>query len=532
MSITYIFSLLGGLVLFLYGMDLMSSALELVAGNKMNRVIEKLTSNPLKGVAVGAAVTAVIQSSSATTVMVVGFVNAGLMNIYQAVGVIMGANVGTTITGQLVALNITDNAPIMAFIGFVMLKGLKKDKLRYSGQVILGLGMLFMGMEIMSSSMAPLKNDPSFISLMTMFKNPILGVIAGAIFTAIIQSSSSSLGILQAISNQGLISLSSSMYIICGFNIGTCITSVLSSIGASKNAQRTSAVHVWFNLIGTFIFIIITLFLPIDEFVSSFSGKSGASQIANMHTLFNISTTIILFPFYKKLANLAVRTVKGKDGELEPLSLKYITDRKMVDPNLALTNTRAEANRMLDLAKQNFNLSIEIFKDFNESKYDIIFHNEEIINYLNSNITKYIIDVLGKRMDDSLASMFTGYMRVVRDIERMGDHIKSIAEFSKLNKDRDLVYTDESTSEMLIIEKEIEEMFKVLYSKIPKEERIKVLRNSNIEVENQTNNYRNRHMERMKTGSCDPESGILYEKMLISLERVSAYLSNTGKLII
>ncbi|WP_138159913.1 Na/Pi cotransporter family protein [Peptoniphilus catoniae] len=532
MSINYLLGLLGGLVLFLYGMELMSSSLELVAGRKMHNIIEKITSNPLKGVLVGAIVTAIIQSSSATTVMTVGFVNARLMTIPQAVGIIMGANIGTTITGQLVALNITKVAPAMAFLGFVVYKASKKERIKYLGRVVLGLGMLFIGMQMMSDSMSPLKDEPVFVDLMTRFENPFLGVAVGAIFTAIIQSSSSSLGILQAISNQGLIGLSSSMYIIFGFNIGTCITSVLSAVGASKNAQRTSAVHVLFNLIGTIIFIIIAKVVPVSDFVVGFSKNTGAAQVANMHTLFNIVTTILLFPFSKKLALLASKIIPGEDEEADSLSLQYITDRNMIDPNIAITNVRAETNRMLKLARENYELSMNIFRNFEEDQYEKVFRNEETINFLNSNITRYIIDVLGDRMNDALAQTFTDYMRIVRDIERIGDHIKSIAEFAKSNVERELAYTQMSAAELKNIEIQIETMFELVEAKKEGKSKKEELRELNKKIEIETIQYRQFHVERMKTGVCDPESGLIYEKILTALERVSSYLSNAGKLML
>ena len=288
MSINYFIELLGGLALFLYGMAMMSKGLELAAGDKLRVIIEKMTSNFFKAILVGIIVTGIIQSSSATTVMVVGFVNAGLMNIYQAVGIIMGANIGTTITGQLVALNISTIAPIIAFVGFVLNTFSKRERKTFLGQAIMGLGFLFMGMDFMSTAMEPLRDYPGFVTLMTKFQNPLLGVLAGTIITAIIQSSSASLGILQAIANQGVIPLKSSMYIVFGFNIGTCITSVLSALGSSKNAKRTALAHVLFNIIGTIIFIILAMFVPIDEIVLRHSRDLPAAQIANLHTLFNL----------------------------------------------------------------------------------------------------------------------------------------------------------------------------------------------------------------------------------------------------
>lgn len=530
MSITYLFGMLGGLALFLFGMDLMSSGLDLVAGNRMRGFVEKVTSNPIKGVFVGVIVTAIIQSSSATTVMLVGFVNAGLMSIYQATSVIMGANIGTTITGQLVALNITKIAPIIAFIGFAMMKGLKKERFKYIGQVVIGLGFLFMGMEFMSTSMAPLREEPSFIALMTKFSNPFLGIVAGTVITGAIQSSAAALGILQALANEGLIGLRGCMYIICGFNIGTCVTSVLSAIGSSKNAQRTAAVHVLFNLIGTIIFVAASFVIPIDEFVADFSRDLPAAQIANMHTFFNIVTTVLLFPFSRQLSNLAIKLVKGEDKQLEELSLRYINPKATSDPVLVFTNIKAETNRMFGIAKENFRLSMEIFYKFDEEKYDIIFHNEEIINYLNSEVTRYIIDALGNRMDDELAASLTAHMRMVRDIERIGDHIKSIAESAKINESRELLYSERSIKEINAIQTSIMTMFNTINEDISKTERNNRLKFYNTKVENYVTTYRNHHMDRMKSGSCDPESGLLFEKMLIALERISAYTYNAGKL--
>lgn len=530
MSITYIFGMLGGLALFLFGMDLMSGGLDLVAGTKMRSFVEKVTSNPIKGVFVGTIVTAIIQSSSATTVMLVGFVNAGIMSITQATSVIMGANIGTTITGQLVALNITKLAPIISFIGFVMVKGAKKEKLKYIGQVVIGLGFLFMGMEFMSSSMSPLREEPSFIALLTKFSNPVLGIVVGTIVTAVIQSSAAALGILQALANEGLIGLKGCMYIICGFNIGTCITSVLSAIGSSKNAQRTAAVHVLFNFIGTIIFVIASFFIPIDKFVESFSRNLPAAQIANMHTLFNIVTTILLFPFSRKLANLAIKIVKGEEKQREELSLMYINPKLSNDSLVAFTNVKAETNRMFEIAKQNYKLSMECFYKFDDEKYDVVFHNEEIINYLNTEITRHIIDALGNRMEDALAASFTAYMRIVRDIERIGDHTKSIADFGKESKDVIGTFTEDSITEINAIETSIMTMFNTLNEDITKEERNNRLRFFNKKVENYVITYRNYHMDRMKSGLCNPENGLLFEKMLTALERISSYLSNAGKL--
>ena len=315
MSITNLLMLLGGLGLFLYGMQMMGSGLEAAAGNRMKRILERLTSNPILGVLVGAVITAVVQSSSATTVMVVGFVNSGMMTLRQAVWVIMGANIGTTITGQLIALDVGAIAPLFAFIGVVLVVFIKKQSVRYYGQIIAGLGILFIGMDMMSSSMAPLRESEAFVNLLTQFSNPVLGILAGAVFTAIIQSSSASVGILQALASSGVIGLSNAVFVLFGQNIGTCITAVLASVGTSRNAKRTTIIHLMFNIFGTVLFTVICIFSPLTDWVSSWTPGSPSAQIANMHTLFNIVTTLLLLPFGGYLAKLATRILPEKPTE-------------------------------------------------------------------------------------------------------------------------------------------------------------------------------------------------------------------------
>ena len=306
-KITDFFSLLGGLALFLYGMQMMSNGLEAAAGNKMKQILEKLTANRFLGVLVGAGITAVIQSSSATTVMVVGFVNSGMMTLKQAVWIIMGANIGTTITGQLIALDVGELAPLFAFAGVALIVFVKKQKVHHYGLIVAGLGILFIGVEMMSGAMMPLRESEAFVSLMTKFSNPVLGILAGAVFTAVIQSSSASVGILQALAGSGLIGLSNAVYVLFGQNIGTCITAILAAIGTSRNAKRTTVIHLMFNLIGTAIFTVVCIATPLTALVESFTPGNVSSQIANMHTLFNIVTTLLLLPFGNYLAKAAVR---------------------------------------------------------------------------------------------------------------------------------------------------------------------------------------------------------------------------------
>ena len=297
MGVELLLGLLGGLALFLYGMQMMSNNLEAAAGNKMKQILEKLTTNRFMGILVGAGITALIQSSSATTVMTVGFVNSGLMSLKQAVWIIMGANIGTTITGQLIALDVGALAPLIAFIGVVLVVFVKNKKLQHIGGIVAGVGVIFIGMGMMSDAMLPLRDEPEFIQLMTSFKNPLLGVMAGALFTAVIQSSAASIGILQALAVSGVIGLHSAVFVLFGQNIGTCITAVLASVGTNRNAKRTTAIHLMFNVVGTVIFVVLCMVTPFVDWMIATNPANPAAQIANVHTIFNIATTVILFPF-------------------------------------------------------------------------------------------------------------------------------------------------------------------------------------------------------------------------------------------
>ena len=305
MGVELLLGLLGGLALFLYGMQMMSNNLEAAAGNKMKQILEKLTTNRFMGILVGAGITALIQSSSATTVMTVGFVNSGLMSLNQAVWIIMGANIGTTITGQLIALDVGALAPLIAFIGVVLVVFVKNKKLQHIGGIVAGVGVIFIGMGMMSDAMLPLRDEPEFIQLMTSFKNPLLGVMAGALFTAVIQSSAASIGILQALAVSGVIGLHSAVFVLFGQNIGTCITAVLASVGTNRNAKRTTAIHLMFNVVGTVIFVVLCMVTPFVDWMITTNPANPAAQIANVHTIFNIATTVILFPFGPMLVNIA-----------------------------------------------------------------------------------------------------------------------------------------------------------------------------------------------------------------------------------
>ena len=383
MSLTNIMGLLGGLALFLYGMQMMSQGLENAAGNKMQQILEKLTANRFLGVLVGALITAVIQSSSATTVMVVGFVNAGMMTLNQAVWIIMGANIGTTITGQLIALDAGAVAPIIAFIGVILIIFSKKEKIGYVGSILAGLGILFIGMDMMGGSMEPLAQSQSFISLLTKFSNPILGILAGTIFTAIIQSSSASVGILQALAGSGIVTLDSAAFILFGQNIGTCITAFLAALGANRNAKRTTIIHITFNVIGTIIFTILCITTPLIPVLQGMT-ESAPKQIANLHTMFNVTTTLILLPFGTALTKLAQhilpdpKTGEPVQGQIGHLQTKNSDVLGMA--SITLEETKRKLEDMLLLAEQNVHSSYDVFLQCDSNVFQQIEKREEQVD--------------------------------------------------------------------------------------------------------------------------------------------------------
>ena len=379
MNFTSIMGLMGGLALFLYGMQMMGNGLEAAAGNKMKSILNKLTANRFAGVLVGALITAVIQSSSATTVMVVGFVNSRLMTLNQAIWIIMGANIGTTITGQLIALDVGEVAPIIAFAGVAAIVFIKNEKVKHIGSIMAGLGILFIGMDMMSSAMSPLSSSQGFVNILTKFENPILGILAGTIFTALIQSSSASVGILQALATSGVVGLNSAAFILFGQNIGTCVTSLLASVGTGRNAKRTTLIHIMFNVFGTVVFTILCLTTPIINIVEGWSPKSVASQIANLHTMFNVVTTLLLLPVGTWLEKIAKIIIKDKDNqpEIEEMKVKYLLDLKHINAEklgasiICMEGIKKEIRRMFVMAKENVLEGLRVFERGGKNEYKI-----------------------------------------------------------------------------------------------------------------------------------------------------------------
>lgn len=536
MGITDVLALLGGLALFLYGMQMMSTGLEAAAGNRMKSILEKLTSNRVKGVLVGAAITAVIQSSSATTVMVVGFVNSGLMTLKQAVWVIMGANIGTTITGQLIALDIGAIAPLFAIAGVGAIMFIKSEKVHHISSIFAGLGILFMGMDMMGAAMSPLKESEAFISLMTKFDNPLLGILVGALFTAVIQSSSASVGILQALASTGMIPLSSAVFVLFGQNIGTCITAVLASIGMKVNAKRTTVIHLLFNIIGTVLFTVICLVTPYVTWIEAMTPGDQVAQIANAHTVFNIVTTLLLLPFGTHMANIAVRILPdSKKADDEDLRLKYIrpfeSSYAIGHSAVAVSQVRDEVNRMRDMVAKNISDSFDSLVQYDEKLRKKVSEREEYIDFLNKGISEYIVSLMASEMNMSDSRKINGYYAIISNLERIGDHAVNLAEYGDDMRKWEIDFSD-------TVKEELNEMKAQCIAAL---DNLKEVTSENVErilsqaviIEQKTDDMRDKYfkkqMQRLKKGKCKPQSGIVFSEILTDFERMGDHALNIAQ---
>ena len=526
MDLSLILKLLGGLALFLYGMQMMSDGLEKAAGDRLKTILEKLTSNRILGVIVGALITAAIQSSSATTVMVIGFVNARLMSLQQAVWIIMGANIGTTITGQLVALNVSEIAPLIAFAGVVLIVFLKNPKLHYFGSIIAGLGILFIGMDMMSSSMSPLRESEAFISLLTNFSNPAIGILVGAVFTAIIQSSSASLGILQALARSGLIGLDGAVFVLFGQNIGTCITAILASFGTSREAKQTTIIHLSFNIIGTIIFTTVCLLTPLTSVVAGWSPDNAAQQIANMHTLFNVVTTLLLLPFGTYLAAFAQHILPSEKLSVDSEGLMYLQPLPKSNKIIGLSainiqQVNDEVMRMMKLAYTNVSDAFDQLINYKEDRSKSIQKREAAVNFLNSAISKYISDAFGNaNLNMETSKALTAYYTMLVDIERISDYA--------INMDRQaLVTTKEqmSENEKRILRKMKKRTFK-MYDYIFN---LQKADDYNNQIDENTQEWRTAQIQGLKDKSISSELGIAFSRILTDYDRINDHAVNLAE---
>ena len=513
--------LAGGLGLFLFGMKLMGDGLEMAAGSKLRGMIERLTKNKYMGALVGLVVTAVIQSSSATTVMVVGFVNAGLMNLAQAVGVIMGANIGTTVTGVMIAINLTAIAPIAVLIGVVMISFIKRNSVKHIGQIIAGFGILFMGMKMMSTAMEPLSESEVFTSLMTSFSNPLLGVLVGLVFTAIIQSSSASVGVLQALGAAGAITLPSAIYVIYGQNIGTCVTALLSSVGTTKNARRAAVVHLMFNIIGTAV--CLTLFVLADALFSpAILGESASYLgIAICHTVFNVICTTLMLPAAGLLEKLVCRIVPdGKQLE----AVCELDERLLATPSIALERCRVVTNEMAAAALQNYTPELAQAVREGESKTD---HYEDILG-------TYLVKLSALKISENDSSEAAMLLKALSDFERIGDHALNILESAEELKGKNLSLSDAARHELSVLLRAVDEIVDMTFQAFRDDDLEKAYRVEPLEqvIDDLKEKMRIHHILRMQQGSCSIESGFVWSDLLTALERVGDHCSNIAGCII
>lgn len=539
MSAMNILMLAGGLGLFLYGMTMMGEGLELAAGSRLRKMLEALTTNRFLAVLVGAAVTGVIQSSSATTVMVVGFVNAGLMNLAQAVGVIMGANIGTTVTSQLIALKLTSVAPIAVFIGVGIMMFSKRKNTRHIGQIIAGLGILFMGMNIMGESLAPLKESTKFAEFMITFKNPLFGILAGALFTGVIQSSSASIGILQALAMQGLIGLDGAVFILLGQNIGTCVTALISSIGTSVTARRAAIIHLMFNVLGTIIFGTIMMILPVVDWITALAPNNTVAQIANTHTLFNIATTLLLFPAANLLVRLSCLIVPGKEVVHEEMQVKFIDERILTTPPIAVAQVIKEVDRMGSLARKNFSLAMKCFFSKDDKDTALLMKevsvNEKVINLLNREITKYLVKIYSSELNDHDYKTIGRLFHTVSDIERIGDHAENIIEYAQQRFDEKLPFSEVAFAELqemtARVEGIIDQAIAMFHSDNHDPAVFSMVMEAEEGIDERTRELRNKHVNRLTQGDCNATSGMIFIDLLTNMERAADHAVNIAQAV-
>lgn len=536
MTIFDLFTLLGGLGLFLYGMDMMGKGLESAAGNRLKTILEKLTSNRLMGVLVGTLVTCVIQSSSATTVMVVGFVNAGLMNLSQAFGVILGANIGTTITAQIIAFDLSQWAPLFIIIGVVPLLFSKKQSIQSYFTIVAGFGILFFGMNTMSTSMEPLRDSQWFLSFISSFENPIMGVLVGVIFTAIIQSSSASIGILQALAASGVIGVSAGhsagLYLVLGANIGTCITAVLASTNGNTMAKRAAVIHVMANIIGTIWFGLLIAFVPIPEVVASWSPNDPARIIANFHTIFNVVNTILLLPFGGLVIKLINKIIKqNKNSDEDDNRLLYLDDRIVDTPTMASISIHQELGHLADKTYRNLERALESFSKQSEDMAEKVFSEEKSINYIASEIVRFLVKLqaMTEISDTERLEIFRVH-EVVSNIERIGDHAENIAENTLDCKMNDSKFSKDALDDLWDIAEHAKQAYsaaiKVIKGEGHEEEERRLCWENEDMVDKLRDEMKEKHIRRLAKGECDPRSGMIYADMVVDLERIADHATN------
>ena len=544
MDIFSVFQMAGGLALFLYGMHVMGDGLEKQAGGKLKTILEKLTANPVKGFLLGAAVTAVIQSSSATTVMVVGFVNAGIMKLSQAIGIIMGANVGTTITSWILSLTglqgdsfwiqllkPTSFSPIIAFFGIILIMFSKKEGKKDLGSTLVGFAVLMFGMEQMSGAVEPLADVPEFTSILLLFSNPLLGVLCGAILTAVIQSSSASVGILQALSATGSVTYSSAIPIILGQNIGTCVTALISSIGANKNARRAAVVHLYFNLIGTGLFLAVFYLLNGFLHFSFYDQSIDRLGIAVVHTCFNLLSTLTLLPFTKLLEKLAYLTIRDTANDE---NFQILDERFLASPAVAIHQCQKMAVSMARLAQNSLYQAIGLIGAYDEKIAHSIEEGEDQIDMYEDKLGTYLVRLSSKNLTMEESREISKLLHVIGDFERIGDHAVNILKSAKEMQVKKYVFSGQAQQEISIISSAIEEIVDLATNAFVKNDLYLASKVEPLEqvLDSLKDELRNRHVQRLQNGECTISNGFIFSDLITNYERVADHCSNIGVCIL
>ena len=521
-----VLSLIAGLALFLWGMDSMGDGLEAACGNKMKSILKKLTSNRFLGVAVGLVITAIIQSSSATSVMVVGFVNAGMMNLTQALWVLLGANIGTTVTGVLISLKISNIAPFVAILGVAVMLFIKNPTVKEIGKIFAGFGILFIGMDMMSGAMKPLGQMDAFKDFMASLNNPVLGTIAGMVFTVLIQSSSASVGVLQAMVGAGAMSFGDSIYILLGMNMGTCITALLASLSANRTAKRTAIMHFTTKFLGALLFYLLLL-LPIDVWIENFVSEPMA-QVAAMHTVFNVVTTIVFIPFGGWYAKLMEKIMPDKKVVEKPLFEHISNDLNNVQigaGSLHIENIRLELKRMYGLAKENIQLAIADVTNKNTANREDILQREDLVDKLNDGIIRHITACLSHQENPAIGKAYGAYITLASNVERLSDYSVNISDVAVQMGESGIVFSDEVLHEIAQMQEVLDKMFEVAFS-TKNLEQVEVYED---EVDRLTEAFRKNMLERIQKAVCTGENSVHYSTLLIAFERVGDQLLNVSE---
>lgn len=529
MDATMVLSLLAGLGMFLFGINQMGDGLEQAAGPRMKRLLEALTKNKLLAVLVGVLVTGVIQSSSATTVMVVGFVNAGLLELSRAIGVIMGANIGTTVTSLMLSIELNFGM-IFTAIGAVCLLAGSRSGFKTFGQIMMGLGILFVGMDTMTDAMRPLREWEAFRNMMATATNPIVGVLVGAGVTALLQSSSASVGILQALAGSGVITLEASLFILFGQNIGTCVTAMMASVGTSNTAKRAAVVHLLFNVLGTLMFVVIALVLPFADWIRALAGDNLRLQIAVSHIIFNVTTTVVLLPLSAVLEKLAYLVVRGQDPVKEPMRLKYFDERLFSTPPVAVQQLFREVQRMATLVMRNYHFAMQYYFAPKELELEEFHNREEVIDFLNAQITQYLIEAEGQNLNYSDTHLVGSLFHVVNDLERIGDHSENIIEIGTTRKQDKITFSAKAENEIEDLAARVTSMLEksihIVDKQITDPDIISEVEVLESQVDDLSEALADHHMDRVKNKKCTPKNGMLYLDMLNNLERIADHADN------